>query len=72
MTSSTRTVRFKTEEDQKIERFLAGNPLFDFSTLARIAIMQFLENPSVKIHIPENSSVISRRLRQREKREARI
>ncbi len=34
---------------QDIERFLQQNQIFDFSTLARVAIRRFIENPSLEI-----------------------
>lgn len=49
MPKSVRTVRFGDEEIIRIERFLAQNPVFDFSRLVRLAIDQFLENPDIKI-----------------------
>lgn len=45
----SRTVRFKTEELKLIDEFLKSNAFFDFSTLTRIALMEFIKNPSVQI-----------------------
>jgi len=47
--TTTRTIRFKADEAARIERFLAKNPFLDFSTLARLAIDQFIHDPSVQI-----------------------
>jgi hypothetical protein len=45
----TKAVRLSDEEMENIERFLAQNPFFDFSTLARLAIQSFMEAPTVQI-----------------------
>ena len=49
MSSSTRTVRFSAAEAKRIEEFLQQNTFLDFSSLARLAISKFIENPSVTI-----------------------
>jgi hypothetical protein len=49
MASVTRTVRFNQKEAGLIDRFLEKNPFLDFSTLARLAIAHFIENPELKI-----------------------
>jgi hypothetical protein len=45
----TKAVRFSKDEEEKINLFLNENKFFDFSTLARIAIIQFIENPKLEI-----------------------
>ncbi len=49
MAKVTRTVRFKKEEADLIGRFLKENPIFDFSSLARTALLEFIKNPILKI-----------------------
>jgi len=49
MAALTRTVRFNPEEVKRIDHFLQQNHFLDFSSLARLAICQFIENPSVTI-----------------------
>ena len=51
MTAAThpRTVRFKGEEIGLIEEFLAKNRFLDFSSMTRIAVLEFIKNPSVQI-----------------------
>lgn len=49
MAKAVRTVRFSEEEIERIDRFLAQNPVFDFSRLVRLAVDRFLENPEIKI-----------------------
>ncbi len=44
-----RTLRLKPEEAARIDAFLARNPFFDFSSLARIAIEQFIRNPRLDV-----------------------
>lgn len=46
--SKTRAIRFSDEEEKLIKKFLAANPYFDFSTLARASIFQFIEKPNIE------------------------
>jgi hypothetical protein len=62
METTTRTVRFKKSELERIERFLKVNPLFDFSSLVRHAVEQFMLNPSVSIKaLPKEKNSENRR-----------
>lgn len=62
MTKSVRTVRFDKKELARIDEFLKANPFFDFSTLTRLSIQRFIENPDFKINaIQSKSSKISRK-----------
>ena len=45
----TKAVRFSDDEDKAIKNFLKQNPFLDFSTIARMAILNFIENPSIKL-----------------------
>lgn len=47
---STKAVRFSDKEDKKISEFLEINPFLDFSTLARLSIMKFIEKPEIKLN----------------------
>ena len=47
--SKTRAIRFNVEEEKMISAFLKANPVFDFSTLTRVAIRQFVENPKIEL-----------------------
>jgi hypothetical protein len=47
--SKTRAVRLSDKEERQIEEFLNANPFFDFSTLARMAILEFIKNPKITI-----------------------
>ncbi len=49
MASVTRTVRFSEKEADLIDKFLEKNPFLDFSTLARLAVSHFIENPELRI-----------------------
>lgn len=49
METVTRTVRIKKTDIKRIDEFLRNNPVFDFSSLVRIAIEQFMRNPNLKI-----------------------
>lgn len=46
---STKAVRFNDKEDKAIKDFLEKNPYFDFSTLARMAIINFIEKPELRL-----------------------
>lgn len=46
---STKAVRFSDNEEKAIAEFLEKNPFLDFSTLARLSIMSFIENPELKL-----------------------
>jgi hypothetical protein len=49
MENLSRTIRFKKDELDLIEKFLAKNPFFDFSSLTRIAVVEFVKNPPIQI-----------------------
>lgn len=58
-----RGIRFSDNEEKLIEEFLRKNALLDFSTIAKIAILEFLKRPQISL-IPvgntlkkENSNV---------------
>lgn len=44
-----RGVRFSDEEERLIEEFLRKNSLLDFSTLAKIAILEFIKRPQINL-----------------------
>ena len=52
----TKAVRFNNEEEKEIKEFLENNPFLDFSTLARLAIQKFIENPEIKLKTNKNKS----------------
>ena len=54
--SKVRGVRFSDEEEELIEEFLKRNPFIDFSTLSRIAILEFIKNPQINL-IPVEKSL---------------
>ena len=47
--SKTRAVRLSDSDSKQIDGFLSENSFFDFSSLARLAILQFIKNPQVFI-----------------------
>jgi len=53
----TKAVRFPKEEEAAINDFLKKNPFFDFSSLSRIAIMQFIKNPKLNIKPASSAKV---------------
>lgn len=44
-----KTIRFTTEEVRKIDSFIEKNDFLDFSTVVRMAVTRFLENPEIAI-----------------------
>jgi hypothetical protein len=54
--AKTRAIRLSDQDERQIEEFLRNNPLFDFSSLARMAILGFIKDPKVTIH-PVKESV---------------
>ncbi len=49
MSKSARTVRFDEKDIKRIDEFLRENSFLDFSSLTRLALDQFIKNPSVQI-----------------------
>ena len=47
--TKTRAIRLSAKEDKLIEEFLTKNSFFDFSSLARTAIIAFVEKPHLTI-----------------------
>lgn len=47
--SKIRGVRFNEKEEALLEEFLAKNPFFDFTTLAKIAILGFIKAPQINL-----------------------
>jgi hypothetical protein len=45
----TKAIRFSDKEDKAIKEFIKNNPYFDFSTIARMAILNFIENPQIEL-----------------------
>lgn len=55
--SKVRGVRFTDKEDAQIEEFLNKNPLLDFSTMAKLAILEFIKNPTFSLTpVKQNSA----------------
>ena len=61
----SRTVRFKGAEIELIEEFLRRNPFFDFSSLTRISVLEFIKRPSIQI-TPVGKKATSRLLRSKD------
>ena len=47
--AKTRAIRLSDKDEKLIQEFLEANPFFDFSSLARTAIVSFIKEP--KLHI---------------------
>lgn len=45
--AKVRGVRFTDKEDVLIEEFLKKNSFFDFTTLAKVAILEFIKKPQL-------------------------
>jgi hypothetical protein len=46
--AKVRGVRFTEHEEKLIEEFLHKNNFFDFSTLAKVAILDFVKKPKLE------------------------
>lgn len=66
MENLSRTVRFKAEEIRLIEEFLKANPFLDFSTVTRLAVMQFIKSPNISIQPVTASSKGSTKRRDKD------
>jgi hypothetical protein len=64
--AQTRTIRFQAEDLREAEKFLKRNPIFDFSTLVRTAVRQFIEDPQIHVIGNQNKRNMSRTRRTRE------
>lgn len=47
--SKVRGVRFSKSEEALVEEFLKKNPYIDFTTLSKIAILNFIKNPELNL-----------------------
>ena len=47
--SKVRGIRFSEKEEALIEEFLRKNPLIDFSTMAKVAILEFVRKPQISL-----------------------
>ena len=70
--TQTRTIRFKATDLRDIERFLEQNPIFDFSSLARLAIRRFIENPSVEVRGLEPKKSLGAGIKSKRNKEVEI
>ena len=50
MKTKLRSIRFSKTEEAQISKFLKKNPVIDFSTLGRVAILGFIKNPDFKLN----------------------
>jgi hypothetical protein len=51
-----RGIRFSDKEESMIEEFLEKNPFIDFTTLAKVAILEFVKKPQINL-IPIEKSL---------------
>lgn len=56
MSTISRTLRFNFDEINLIEEFLNKNPLYYFSSLTRLALKNFIQNPKLAVHFVNRSS----------------
>ncbi len=56
-----RAIRFSDQDSRQIEEFLRRNDYFDFSTLARMAILGFIQNPKINIQSVARSTSRSKK-----------
>jgi len=48
--SKTKAIRLSTEEEKLINEFLSKNPFFDFSSLTRMALLSFIQDPKLNLN----------------------
>lgn len=53
----TRAIRFSDSEEKQIEEFLTNNSFLDFSSMARLAILDFLRNPKITVRPVEQQGL---------------
>jgi len=68
--SKVRAVRLSPFEEKQVQEFLESNPFFDFSSLARVAVIEFIKNPTIQI--TPIQSKISRQSLRTERRKSEI
>ncbi len=47
--SKTKAIRLSKSDEKLINEFLDKNPFFDFSSLTRMALLQFIQNPQITL-----------------------
>lgn len=55
--SFVRAIRFSNNDIEDIDTFIQKNPMFDFSSLTRIAIRTFIENPKIDLTAISSSRI---------------
>ena len=53
--AKVRGVRFSEQEEILINEFLKNNPFFDFTTLSKVAILNFINHPVIELKAVNNS-----------------
>jgi hypothetical protein len=61
MSNVVKAIRLQKSEWEQIQLFLTKNTFFDFSSLSRLAIKEFIHNPKLKIKRIDNQSTSLRR-----------
>lgn len=59
--SKVRAIRLSPAEEKQIQEFLRRNPFFDFSTVTRLALVRFMENPSLNLKAVPKDGLKSKR-----------
>lgn len=44
-----KAIRLSEEDERLVQEFLERNPIFDFSSLTRTALLTFIENPRLDL-----------------------
>lgn len=55
--SKIRAIRLNPEEEKLVQSFLQKNPLFDFTTLVRAALREFIRRPQVSLTAIDSSNM---------------
>lgn len=62
--SKIRAVRLSPEEEKLVQSFLQKNPLFDFTTLVRASLREFMRRPQVNLTAVDTDPVATKALKQ--------
>ena len=59
--SKTKAIRLSESDEKLISEFLRMNPIFDFSSLARTAILAFIQDPKMRITPVKRKAALPKR-----------
>ena len=57
--SKIRAVRLSPEDEKLVQAFLARNSIFDFTTLVRAALREFIKSPHMSFHAVSDDEALA-------------